>query len=111
MKCSKCGVQAPFNPPNWKKLVEHSCTTYTINDAMLKVGWFDSDPYWILCPDCYQEIFEGLTKFKDRTKVETVDFKPAYFTKSTADYINQPTLKINATKFNNGETYINQFNV
>ena len=31
-RCSKCGVIAPFNPPNWIKLTESHITTYTITN-------------------------------------------------------------------------------
>ena len=92
--CSKCGAEAPFNPPNWIKLTESHITTYTTRHAILHVGCVESEPYWLLCPKCYKKIFKGLTRYKDKTTTEIIDATPDSFTKSTGDYYNEKPLTI-----------------
>ena len=93
----------PFNPPNWKKLVEKSLLTYTITDAVLGIN-VQSDPYWVLCPQCYSELFLGLQKYRDETVTEVKKI-PSHFAASTADYqSNVPILKVTAQELN--DTYV-----
>lgn len=106
MKCSKCGCEKPFNPPNWKKLTEGHFRTYEISNAVYN-PYYESEPYWALCPECYREMFQGLTKYKDRTSKETVEYKQEYFTSSTADYNNQPTITVKAKNSKDAIAYIN----
>ena len=95
-RCSKCGVIAPFNPPNWIKLTESHITTYTITNAIYNTDYSESDPYWLLCPKCYHEMFSGLKRYRTRTESKLIEDSPSYFTESTADYKNQETITINS---------------
>ena len=95
-RCSKCGIEAPFNPPNWIKLTESHITTYTITNAIYNTGHSESNPYWLLCPKCYREMFSGLKRYKTRTESKIIEDSPNYFTESTADYQNQETININS---------------
>lgn len=95
-RCSKCGAIAPFNPPNWIKLTESHITTYTITNAIYNTSYSESDPYWLLCPECYCEMFSGLKRYRTRTESKLIEDSPGYFTKSTADYQNQETINVNS---------------
>ena len=95
-RCSKCGAIAPFNPPNWIKLTESHLTTYTITNAIYNTSYSESDPYWLLCPECYCEMFSGLKRYRTRTESKLIEDSPSCFTKSTADYQNQETININS---------------
>lgn len=109
MKCSKCGVVMPPNPPNWVKLTEGHFRTYEINDGVWK-DYIESAPYWALCPQCYEDIFIGLNRYVDRTIIETKPKKLENITSSTADYWEQEPLVIKANDFINKESaiYINK---
>lgn len=95
-RCSKCGVVAPFNPPNWIKLTESHITTYTIVNPIYNTEYSESDPYWLLCPRCYCEMFSGLKRYRTRTESKLIEDSPSCFTESTADYCNQKTININS---------------
>ena len=90
MKCSKCEREMPFNAPNWVKLKEDNFLTYKIENAVTRSY---GEPYWTLCPECYEELFTGLQKYITKTtiSIEEID---NHFTKSTADYYEQPTITV-----------------
>lgn len=95
-RCSRCGVEAPFNPPNWIKLTESHITTYTITNTIYNTGYTESEPYWLLCPSCYHKMFSGLRRYKTRTESKIIEDSPGQFVVSTADYQNQETININS---------------
>lgn len=107
-KCSKCGCEMPFNPPNWVRLTEGHFRTYEIEPAILNIGYSESKPYWAFCPDCYKELFMGLTKYTDVTAVETKPHKVECVTSSIADYKDVNVLHVDASDWATGDTvYIN----
>ena len=106
MECSRCHKKAGINTLNWKKLEEHSCTSYTIENAIIR-NYVESKPYWILCPRCYEDLFSGLTRYKDRTETKTIRDNTTYFTSSTSDYADQPTIVVKANTPTSTIAYIN----
>lgn len=102
--CSKCGCEMPFNPPNWVRLTEGHFRTYEIEPAILNIGYSESAPYWAFCPDCYKELFMGLTKYTDITAIETKPHKVEWVTSSSADYRDENVLHIDASDWVTGDT-------
>lgn len=96
--CSKCGASAPWNPPNWVKLTESSLLSYSVSKCY-NSGYLDSDPYWLLCPECYHKMFSNLKRYRDRTTTQVIDDTPTTYTISTADYRNEEPLKIDMSHY------------
>lgn len=72
MKCCKCGAEEDHLIFNWMKLRPETCAPYKISNAVLHMRHVESDPYYILCPDCYNEIFKDLPYVKDVTETKHV---------------------------------------
>ena len=65
MKCCKCGKQEDYLTFDWMKIKPETCSPYKVSDSVLRIGMVESEPYYILCPDCYNEIFKDLPYVKD----------------------------------------------
>lgn len=79
---------------NWVKLTEGHFKVYDI----IPLGSNYSSAYWALCPNCYNNIFCGLTKYRNVEKTEVKEIEQKNIIDCEADYKDLPTFSTDLTK-------------
>jgi hypothetical protein len=72
MKCSYCGDDNNFNITGWKKLVVQDLGIKSI-PAVYYINCAKSEPYYILCPTCYKNLFMSTRPMIDQIITKTVE--------------------------------------
>lgn len=84
----------PSIAQNWVKLTEGHFKVYDV----IPLGGNCGSAYWVLCPNCYNNIFCGLIKYRNVEKTEVKEIEQKIITDCEADYKDLPALLIDLTK-------------
>lgn len=74
MKCSYCGEEN-INfaiTGGWKKLIVQDLGIKAI-PAVYNINCVKSEPYYILCPTCYKNLFISIRPMMDQIMIKTVE--------------------------------------
>lgn len=74
MHCCKCHKKYnSFHASSWFKLTVNNMSNVKVNNSLYHPSYVDSEPYYLLCPWCFSEIFDKCKPYVDRIETKIIE--------------------------------------